>query len=559
MSRIIHGILSVPSFNPTGNTGEYSFTNAVYQNQSDMEGYGVSGIKEGFILVVPASDLAASNMIPGAAHRYRLTSVTDLDFANATFSGVMVWDETGEEIDQPTNGVACIISEPTPNYRFGLPVSSQVYPDLSPGLSEAAHALDLLQIIDTLGTDWNKIKNPPTTISGYGISDAVNVSTLGVDNGVATLDSTGKLSTSQIPHALVGGMSYMGVWDASTNTPSIPEASAANKGWYYVVHVSGTTLINGIRDWQASDWIVSDETGWVKIDNSDRVSSINGHSGDVTLTTDDINQGSRQYFQENKVLATVLTGLDTTTPGNIASTDSILQAISKLETRLLSGFPEFLTAPLITFQATSRYQVVSSLGKEVWVHSSSKAYGNLSWTRDGSLLTIKHVAHGHSNGDRVIIRDANEDYICSNLTIIDSDYFKVSCSNDGGTSGISANYSMGFNYSHNSDVASLTSGTLTAPSNENVQLISMRIHLAGNTRSSTTYDLVLPPSALNGAGANLSPGTVYIPMYNVRQDSDTLAGIAATIAMNPASAGYNRFQFSAIGSTSVGIFIMLQF
>ena len=39
----------------------------------------------------------------------------------------------------------------------------------------------------------------PTTLAGYGITNAVSASSLGVANGVATLDPTGRIPTSQLP------------------------------------------------------------------------------------------------------------------------------------------------------------------------------------------------------------------------------------------------------------------------------------------------------------------------------------------------------------------------
>ena len=39
----------------------------------------------------------------------------------------------------------------------------------------------------------------PTTLAGYGITNAVSASSLGVANGVATLDATGRIPTSQLP------------------------------------------------------------------------------------------------------------------------------------------------------------------------------------------------------------------------------------------------------------------------------------------------------------------------------------------------------------------------
>lgn len=43
----------------------------------------------------------------------------------------------------------------------------------------------------------------PTTLAGYAITDAINVSQLGANNGVATLDGSGKLSSSQIPASAI--------------------------------------------------------------------------------------------------------------------------------------------------------------------------------------------------------------------------------------------------------------------------------------------------------------------------------------------------------------------
>lgn len=64
-------------------------------------------------------------------------------------------------------------------------------------------------------------------------------------------------------------MHYVGDWDASTNTPAIPSASVANHGNYYVVSLSGTTAVDGVRKWVAGDWIVSSGSKWVRVANSE--------------------------------------------------------------------------------------------------------------------------------------------------------------------------------------------------------------------------------------------------------------------------------------------------
>jgi len=66
----------------------------------------------------------------------------------------------------------------------------------------------------------------------------------------------------------MGGLSYQGLWDADTNTPTIVSGVGSN-GQYYIVSVAGTTNIDGISDWGVRDWIIFDGTAWQKIDNSD--------------------------------------------------------------------------------------------------------------------------------------------------------------------------------------------------------------------------------------------------------------------------------------------------
>lgn len=105
---------------------------------------------------------------------------------------------------------------------------------------------------------------------------------LGVADGVATLDGTGKVPTSQLPVAILGALIYKGTWNANTNTPSL-SSGVGTKGDYYVVNVAGTTNLDGITDWQIGDWVVFNGTVWEKIDNTDVVTSVNGAVGAVSI------------------------------------------------------------------------------------------------------------------------------------------------------------------------------------------------------------------------------------------------------------------------------------
>ena len=110
----------------------------------------------------------------------------------------------------------------------------------------------------------------------------------GVANGVATLDGTGKVPSSQLPASMLGAVNYQGVWNATTNTPTIPAAAPANKGYYYKVSVAGTTAVDGMAEWAVGDWITSNGTTWDKTDNTETVSSVAGKVGAVTLVKADV-------------------------------------------------------------------------------------------------------------------------------------------------------------------------------------------------------------------------------------------------------------------------------
>ena len=137
---------------------------------------------------------------------------------------------------------------------------------------------------------------------------AIALTTLGAANGTATLGSDGKLTTAQIPTAITGAIVYQGVWNASTNTPAIPAAAVANKGFYYKVSVDGTTAIDGFSTWTLGDLIISDGVTWDNVQGgSSDVVSVAGRVGAVTLSSSDI----------SGLVASATT--DTTNAANISS------------------------------------------------------------------------------------------------------------------------------------------------------------------------------------------------------------------------------------------------
>jgi hypothetical protein len=99
-------------------------------------------------------------------------------------------------------------------------------------------------------------------------------------------------------NGLVGGVQYQGTWNADTNTP-ILTSSVGTQGHFYIVNVAGNTNLNGITDWKVGDWAIFNNSAWTKVDNTESVTSVNGQVGAVSLTTDDIPEGSTNLYYLN--------------------------------------------------------------------------------------------------------------------------------------------------------------------------------------------------------------------------------------------------------------------
>jgi hypothetical protein len=149
-------------------------------------------------------------------------------------------------------------------------------------------------------TNWNA----DHTVTGLGTAAELNA---GVANGVATLDSGGKVPVSELPAAVLGALSYQGTWNASTNTPTLVSGTGT-KGYYYVVSVAGNTNLDGITDWLVGDWAVFNGTAWQKVDNTDAVTSVNGLTGTVVLTTTNVAEGTNLYYTDARARASVSAG-----------------------------------------------------------------------------------------------------------------------------------------------------------------------------------------------------------------------------------------------------------
>lgn len=108
----------------------------------------------------------------------------------------------------------------------------------------------------------------------------VRLDTVGEANGIASLDSNGKLPLDQLPtEAIV----FKGMWDASTNTPTLADGTGTS-GDYYIVSVGGTrNLGSGNITFVAGDGVIYDGSKWNRKADTNLVQSVNGDTGNVTV------------------------------------------------------------------------------------------------------------------------------------------------------------------------------------------------------------------------------------------------------------------------------------
>jgi hypothetical protein len=154
--------------------------------------------------------------------------------------------------------------------------------------------------------------------------------------------------------SVAGGLSYQGTWNATTNTPTLASGVGTN-GYYYVVSTAGSTNLDGITDWQIGDWLMFNGTVWQKIDQSNLVTSVNGQTGAVSLTTTNINEGTNLYYLDSRARQSLSagTGISYSTSTGVITNSSPDQVVSLTGagTTSISG-----TYPSFTITSNDQYQ-----------------------------------------------------------------------------------------------------------------------------------------------------------------------------------------------------------
>jgi hypothetical protein len=186
---------------------------------------------------------------------------------------------------------------------------------------------------------------------------------------------------------LTGAVVFQGLWNATTNTPTLTSGTGT-KGFLYTTSVAGTTSLDGINQWNVGDQAVFNGTVWEKIDGlANEVVSVAGRTGVITLAVGDVSGAVANTTTVNGHALggnVVVSGSDITTgtipiaqlPVGTASAKGILQ---------VDGTTITVTAGVIS-AASSAPAYVSSSGTATASGTSSFAGGpGSSATQTGSI------------------------------------------------------------------------------------------------------------------------------------------------------------------------------
>ena len=222
-----------------------------------------------------------------------------------------------------------------------------------------------------------------------------NVANKGVAGGYAGLDLTAKIPTSQLPDSILGQVEYISTWNASTNTPVLPNAATV-KGHYYVTETAG--IYNGI-DFKVGDWVISNGGEWQKVDNTDAVPTVFGRTGNILAAPGDYSADKISLNNPRFVSADVAGALD-----------ELFQSVSSGKTLVAAAITDKGTPTAATDSFAKMADNISQISSS----SAGKDWAVRTYTGDAWLTSVCY-------GNGMFVAVANYGEIAGNRVMTSSD------------------------------------------------------------------------------------------------------------------------------------------
>jgi len=238
---------------------------------------------------------------------------------------------------------------------------------------------------------------------GAAAGQALSFSQRGANNGVASLDGGGKVPVSQLPSAV---MTYEGVWNATTNSPSLADG-AGDAGMVYRVGTAGSqNLGSGSITFDVGDYVIYNGTVWEKSDTTDAVASVNGQIGVVVLSTTNIAEGTNLYFTDAKARTAVITqvitnGVADRSPSEDAVFDALALKAASVHTHVAADVTDFTAAARVAAVADAIVDGVTNVAA-----SQNAVFDALALKADASSISVPTLSKTNDNGGSITVRQA---------------------------------------------------------------------------------------------------------------------------------------------------------
>lgn len=254
----------------------YHTHNTLYFTKTEIG--STTALSAGSTLI--GDDNSYSNFTPTAATVKG--ALSGIDTALAGVSGSAITALTGDVTAAGPGSAAATVAKIQGTTVSGVTGSGNVVFSASPTLTGTIAGAS--QTLSGTLVATGAISGSNLTAGGHASLD-VPLTAVGAANGVASLDSGGKVPLAQLPSTL---LIYLGAWDASTNTPTIADGTGTN-GDVYRTSVAGTQdLGSGPLTFAIGDFAIYNGTIWQHSPAADGVSSVNSQTGAVTVNA--INQ-----------------------------------------------------------------------------------------------------------------------------------------------------------------------------------------------------------------------------------------------------------------------------
>lgn len=199
-------------------------------------------------------------------------------------------------------------------------------------------------VIDTLGSSVDYAASQRLVTDNLALKE--DKSNKNEANGYAGLDINAKVLPSVLPDFIMSKL----LWGGTVNKTGLATLSAAFKSKYSVATATlqltaglatsyegaffiaqdTETFTNetvlGVSNVSTGDWLMSNGTAWVKVDNTDAVVSVNGKTGAVTITLAELEGLAADGDASNVTNAFIAAG----SRANLASGETLSTSLGKL-------------------------------------------------------------------------------------------------------------------------------------------------------------------------------------------------------------------------------------